>query len=676
MTRTVRCNQLALLLASATACSGGSGTPQDAGIDLYFPDAPHVVPTLTSFVPTPANVPANAPTAITWTWTYLVDPPIPTPTCTIDNGVGQVTNGQMTMVTLSATTTYRLTCANSAGMTARDTVISIPLAAPNLATFTATPTPVMPNTATSVTFNWTYTTPPSPTPVCTIEGIGTASPGMAVSLTLPQARTYRLRCQNSLGTQTRDATVSVNECAGGTHDCNVNATCTDTVDSFTCACNAGYAPTANDQCSALANCGLTPTLCDPNASCQNGNTTCVCNAGYIGSGTTCTRARMMFVTNSTGTGNLSTWSLAAGNTGLAAADAVCNAEAAAVTPTALPGTYVAWMSDATSDAYCRVHNMTGQKATGCGLGAGNHPVAAGPWVRTDPSRTPAAPAIDKLLAPTRQTFNPVTYRATGTDTAGTSPQLIFTGTDDSGALTGTACTNWTATTGTAAMGDIYGGGTSWTDQGADPSCATTARLRCVEVGTGPALPSRHPTTLRRAFVTSVSGSGLLSSWADAQGLSGISAANAVCQARARFAGYANAANFKAWASYSFTNASTNVFSSGPWYRPDGIQFATRSQLTGSTLGRIGAPLYMTETNAYLGGNADLGSVWTGTQYNGSYYSSSASCSSWATTAGSGIVGRFDLADFRWVAFGSSTSAPSFLACSATDYRLYCLEDTP
>jgi hypothetical protein len=675
MRSTIRVKQLALLILLASACGDDGATGHDAGVDVSFPDAPESVPTLTSFAPNPAMVPANVPTAVTWTWTYLVDPPVPTPTCTIDNGIGTVTNGQMSMVTLTSTTTYRLTCSNRVGMTARDTVISIPVAPPTISTFTATPSPVMPNTPTTVTFNWTYSTSPSPPPVCTIEGIGAATPGMTASVTLTQARTYRLRCQNTQGTSTRDATIGVNECAGGTHDCNANATCNDTVEGFTCSCNSGYTPTG-DQCSALANCGLTPALCDPNASCPNGSA-CVCNPGYVGDGTTCTRARLTFVTNSTGTGNLSTWALAGGNTGLAAADAICNAEAAAAMP-ALPGTYVAWMSDGTSDAYCRVHGLPGtpgKKAGLCGLGA--LPVAAGPWVRTDAARSPAAPTIDKLLAPTRQTFYPVSFRANGTDTAGTSPQLIFTGTSDTGELTGTACTDWTATTGTAAMGDTLGGGTSWTDQGVDPSCAATGRLRCVEVGSGPPLPSRHPTNMKRAFVTSVSGSGVLSTWADAQGLSGISAADAICQARARYAGYTNAASFKAWASYSTISASSRVTSIGPWYRPDGIEFATRSHVIGNFSGRITAPLYQTETGSYVIGNADAGSVWTGTETNGTYYTSSTSCLSWSSTSYTSLIGRTDLADFRWVAIGSSYLSPTTTnSCGATDYRLYCFDDSP
>ncbi len=661
---------IALLVA---ACSGDDGaTSRDGGMDSQLIDAPQAVPVITSFTVSPTSIPAGVATNVTWNWTYQNEPTLPDPTCTIDNGIGMVTRGQTTSVTINAVTVFTLTCTNVAGSGSKIVVLAVPPVAPSIATFTATPSPIMPNTATTVTFSWTYTTPPSPAPTCTIDaGIGTATNNMTASLTLPQARTYRLRCQSSQGSSFRDVTVSVNECAGGTHDCNANATCNDTVEGFTCSCNAGY--TGNgDACSAQVNCGATPSLCDSNATCAGGSS-CVCNSGYVGSGTTCTRAKLTFVTSATGTGILANWAGAGGNTGLAAADAVCNSEAAAAVPP-LPGTYVAWMSDSTSDAYCRVHGLTGKKANNCGLGA--LPVAAGPWVRTDAGRTPAAPTIDKLLAPTRQTFYPVTYRASGADVAGTTPQLIFTGTDDSGVLTGTACTDWTTTAGNAAMGDMLGGGTAWTDQGTDPSCGTTARLRCVEVGSGAALPSRHPTNPKRAFVTSVSGSGVLGTWPEAAGATGISAADAICQARARYAGYTNAASFKAWASYSTVGASSRVFNNtGPWYRPDGIPFATsRTQLTTYTyFGRITAPLYQAETGAYVAGNADMGSVWTGTASNGS---SSSSCSSWTSTASTSVIGRTDLADFRWVAFGTGYLAPTTQSCAATDYRLYCIDDSP
>jgi hypothetical protein len=670
VTATVRAHQLAGILALATSCGGGDGKAQDAGIDVGFPDAPESMPTLTSFVPTPSQVPAGVATAVTWSWTYLVDPPIPPPTCTIDNGVGEVTRGQSTMVTLTATTTFRLTCANRAGMTARDTVISIPPAPPTLATFTATPSPLMPNTSTTVTFDWTYSTVPSPPPTCTIDaGIGAATKGMTAQLTLPQARTFRLRCTSSQGTSIRDVTVGVDECSGGTHDCNANANCTDTVLGFTCTCKSGYASTgtgtgtgSGDVCSATNLACTTPGVCSANAQCVGG-TTCVCNTGYVGDGLTCTRARLTFVTSTTYNGNIG---------GVTAADAACQGRATAA---GLPGTYIAWLSDSTSDAYCRVHGLTGKKATMCGETV--LPATAGPWVRTDPQRLPAAPTIDKLLAPARQTFYPVTHSESGAEVT-SSPMFVWTGTDDNGVLTGAACDDWTSADGTGtirgAMGDLTGGGTAWTDQGADPTCSSLARLRCVEVaaGSGPALPSRHPAIAKKAFLTSVSGTGVLGTWADAQDLTGISAADAICQSRARYAGFANAASFKAWASYSFTSVNSRIVNNGPWYRPDGILIATsESDLTDA---RLAAPLYLTETGVYASGNAETGSVWTGSYSYGSYHSSS--CSSWTSSASTGVVGRFDVSDYRWAAIGSNSTTPTAQSCSATDYRLYCLEDTP
>jgi hypothetical protein len=668
----MRARLLLALGLAATACSGGSDTPPDSGNGFVYPDAPDSVPVLTSFVPTPAMVTPGVATEITWNWTYQIDPPFPFPTCTIDNGVGEVTRGQTTTVTINETTAFRLTCSNRAGMTARDTVISIPPVAPDLATFTATPTSLMPNAATTVTFDWTYTTPPSPTPNCAIDGnIGVATPGMTASVTLPQARTYRLRCQNQLGTSTREVTVSVNECAGGTAECGANATCTDTANGYTCTCNSGYSGNG-DVCSATNQACTTPGVCSADATCVGG-TTCVCNAGYVGDGLTCTREHLAFVTSTSGTGNLSStgWGTAAGAlTGLAAADNICQT---AATNAGFTGTFKAWMSDATDDAYCRIHGLSGKKTANCGLGA--LPVAAGPWVRTDAQRTPAAPAIERLIAPVRQTFYPVTYTELGSDVGASSPQIIWTGTNDGGAYSGTACGDW-AGSGTGTTGMIGGGGTSWTNSGSASTCSSSGRLLCMEVGTGPALPPRHPTSAKKAFVTSVAGGPVFGLWSDANGATGITAADEVCRARARYAGYPNAASFKAWMSGYYESATTRITYNGPWYRPDGIMVA--SSETDLTDGRVSAPLYMTETNQYVAGDVNTGSVWTGSYYYGSYYpGTSSNCYMWTyATSYTAVVGRHDLSDYRWFSFGATSSSPTFMSCTATDYRIYCLEDAP
>ncbi|GAB5547708.1 MAG: hypothetical protein SangKO_074680 [Sandaracinaceae bacterium] len=83
----------------------------------------------------------------------------------------------------------------------------------------------------------------------------------------------------------------VNECAAGTDDCDVNATCTNTVGSFTCACNGPEWVGDGRTCVDYDEC-MDPfytAMCDANASCVNQvpGFSCVCQSGYRGDGFTC-----------------------------------------------------------------------------------------------------------------------------------------------------------------------------------------------------------------------------------------------------------------------------------------------------------------------------------------------------------------------------------------------------
>ncbi len=80
----------------------------------------------------------------------------------------------------------------------------------------------------------------------------------------------------------------VNECTDGTNNCDANAACTNTPNSFTCACNVGYSGdgvtcTDDDECTDGTN------NCNANATCTNtpGSFTCACEPGYIGNGVIC-----------------------------------------------------------------------------------------------------------------------------------------------------------------------------------------------------------------------------------------------------------------------------------------------------------------------------------------------------------------------------------------------------
>jgi hypothetical protein len=636
------------ILVVLAACGGEDNATHDAAVPI-IPDAAPIAPIITAFKGTPATTPIQpgVPVNVTWTWAYQSEPTVPEPTCTIDNGVGPVERGATTSITLSGVTTFMLSCTNSAGTGTRLLVLAVPPVAPLLTSFTVSPTTFAYDTPTQVTFSWTFQGTPSPPPLCTVDGVTPLTSGQQVSLTLQQARTFRLRCSNTAGasqtgSSVADVTAQVTECGTAAAQCDPNANCTDTQSGYVCSCKTGYFGDG-DRCTAT---GAT-----------------ACPASQVGDGNTCTPLQLAFTTSTTGTGNLLTgWGVSAAS-GLATADAVCQARATAA---GLTGTYVAWMSDSQNDAYCRVQGKTGKKAN-CG---GN----AGPWVRPGDFK-PFAPTLDKLLAPTRQVFYAADVNEFGTAISSTSDR-VWTATDDNGVYTNNDCNSWTSSSSafTAGYGEVLGGGTSWTRSSTtDISCSNFYHLRCMEVGTGPALPPRHPQNVKRAFLTSVAGNGNLSAWPDAFGATGNAAPDAICQARARFAGYPNANAFKAWWTYypNYISSGRINTTSSPYARPDGVILATsRSDLLDL---RLAAPWEQTELNTYVAGSADAGSVWTGTypsSTSGQYYSSSSfySCNTWtnATTSYQAPAGRFDLLDYRQM-------HQQLSYCDSIN-RFYCVED--
>ncbi|WP_338867742.1 EGF domain-containing protein [Myxococcus stipitatus] len=80
----------------------------------------------------------------------------------------------------------------------------------------------------------------------------------------------------------------INECTNGTATCSVNATCSNTQGSYTCACKPGY--TGNGRtCNDINECTNGTATCSVNATCSNtqGSYTCACKPGYSGNGRTC-----------------------------------------------------------------------------------------------------------------------------------------------------------------------------------------------------------------------------------------------------------------------------------------------------------------------------------------------------------------------------------------------------
>lgn len=188
---------------------------------------------------------------------------------------------------------------------------------------------------------------------------------------------------------------------------------------------------------------------------------------------------------------------------------------------------------------------------------------------------------------------------------------------------------------------------------------------------------------RRAWVTSVTGTGNLSSWPDAGGLGALAAGDAICRARAAAAGLPNANAYRVWLSTAATDAychvqgltgkrSTNCnggspAAAGPWYRTgafgstlpategldalvdDGVIY--RSMLYDES----GQPLDDVPPTRY----------WTGTRSDGTVDASN--CTSWVVASAdvSGVRGEVARTAQVW-SWGAAASCDQ-------ESRLLCLE---
>lgn len=183
----------------------------------------------------------------------------------------------------------------------------------------------------------------------------------------------------------------------------------------------------------------------------------------------------------------------------------------------------------------------------------------------------------------------------------------------------------------------------------------------------------------RAFVTSVSGSGDLSSWADAGGHTGLAAADAICQSRATAGGLANAGEFVAWLSDSHDDAWCRVhgfagkksascgqavlpMGAGPWVRLDEFPFsATLDEVAAANV--VYTPLRVTE----LGTIFDT-SVYTATRADGALDPGQQTCSDWTN----GSSGTFAVRVGSSFATGTGWTNSGPGPCNQL-LNLYCVE---
>ena len=374
--------------------------------------------------------------------------------------------------------------------------------------------------------------------------------------------------------------------------------------------------------------------------------------GFIEGGPT---PHLAFVTSVKGTGNLSSWSEAGGQTGLAAGDAICRARAAAA-GLADANAFVAWLSDDKNDAYCRAHLLSGRVEDNCGQSS--MPAAAGPWVRTD-----GFPFADNLVDIIEESriFAPAATDEFGRQHISTN---YFTGTNYVGKLAGASpCSNWSSDAAArVASANTAFGAHNWTS-GASGDCADQQALLCLQAQDGESIDPTTPYFGRIVFATSVKGTGDIGSWPAAGGKTGLAAGDAICQARASAAGLTNASNYKAWLSDSTTDAVDRLQHDGPWTRPDGVLVArNKSDLTD---GLLLTTISQYENGAYIEPPMFY-YAWTGTGPDGT--AGSQTCNDWqdGSAASRGGNGRlFDASGWTGVIGPSCNS----------QYSLYCFDDS-
>lgn len=311
-----------------------------------------------------------------------------------------------------------------------------------------------------------------------------------------------------------------------------------------------------------------------------------------------------FVTSTSGSADLNSWTDAGGLEGLAAADRICSQRAQSAN---LTGTFVAALSDETDDAFCRLHGLTGKRADNCGMDV--LPNDAGPWVRVDgyPLGDSLAAMIDGRM------WVPVQLNENG-------EQVTFdhwTGSFARGNVSaGETCEGWTSASTSlfGGKGDSYGTKDIWLSGGSS-RCDQDLHLLCLESGPGApvAIPYAEGALVfyeRQNY---------------AADFGSLEAADAICKQAAAEAELPVPESFKAWLSDSNTNAIDRFTWDGPWKRLDGVPVAqNKADLTD---GILFAPINLTEDGLYT---ALQGGVWTSTNFDGTRTASN--CQDWTSTS--------------------------------------------
>jgi hypothetical protein len=369
--------------------------------------------------------------------------------------------------------------------------------------------------------------------------------------------------------------------------------------------------------------------------------------------------RIAFATSASGTGNLHSWPEADGAFGLEAGDAICRFLAGEA-GLDNAGSFRVWLSTASTDAYCHVQGLTGEKAAGC-----SGPAApAGPWfLQTQGSNF--TPALAQLTGNGAVIFRGVLQDENGTFLDPPTASTYWTGTTATGEASDATCSSWVvaASDVDGTIGDARASAVKWTDW-IDTGCDSERRLLCLEPGASDPTTKTVWTPSALAFVTSAWGSGKLSTWEAAGGESGMAAGDAICRNLATAAHLPAPDSFLAFLSDSGVDAIDRLTLTNVRYRRvDHYQIAdNRGDLLDGTNDNS---LHVDEWGRYVTNGL---TAFTGTETDGTY--AGTSCLEWDSTSQPGNVTAGGVSNMRsgvWTA-GIGTS------CSISN-RLYCLSNT-
>lgn len=367
--------------------------------------------------------------------------------------------------------------------------------------------------------------------------------------------------------------------------------------------------------------------------------------------------RRAFVTSVAGTGNLTSWSDSGGLIGVAAGDLICKNRALLGGLPNFSG-FRAWLSTASTDAYCHVQGQTGKRDPGC-VGT---PTPAGPWYRYDGVGRFSG-TLDELTDPLQpEIYQPIHFDELGNELSQDSGNY-WTGTGADGTASDSTCAGWvvgtdgaTGRTGTPER-SVY-----WWTSDFTNYCDRSRRLLCVESGTSEVTPVPWvPAAL--VFSTSALGSGNLGAWPEAGAATGLAAGDAICRNLAAAAHLPSPDAFIAWLSTDSVAAGSRLtLEDTPFRRVDGFRLAnSKADLLSSGSANT---LHVDEQGQYL---AQLNWHWSGSLGGGS--ASGINCDGW-TSSDPGDDGDLGVSDF---AYGAEWSAFWSTPCSQP-LRLLCMSN--